>query len=382
MCPSPIVNRDMKVLHIDTEPTWRGGEQQALLLARGLLRRGVETSVLGQPGSPLLARTRQERIPSHAIAMHSEADLGAVYRIVRLLSRERPGIIHMHTSHAHALGVAAAKLTGIGRTVVSRRVDFSIHRAPLRLGLLKYRLGVDRIIAISRAVREVLVRDGIPAERVELVPSGVDLQELDATPRIDFHRELSIPRGAPVVGNVAHFGWHKAQEELVKAAPLIWERFPEARIVLVGDGSCRPKVERTAREVGADGRLIFTGYRADARALIRWFDAFAICSVLEGLCTSIMDAHALGTPVAATRVGGIPELVRHRETGLLVPPRDPSALAAAIGALLHDPDLGRRMSLAGRALVERSFSAETMVGGTLDVYSRVLQQVEADHRGV
>jgi glycosyltransferase involved in cell wall biosynthesis len=131
-------------------------------------------------------------------------------------------------------------------------------------------------------------------------------------------------------------------------------------------------VEQVAKEIGADGRLVFTGHRSDARSLIRWFDVFVMCSVKEGLCTSILDAHVLGTPVVASRVGGIPEIVKDGETGLSVPPRDPAALGAAIARMITEPKLAARLNAAGRALVEERYSVDAMVDGTLNVYERVL----------
>jgi glycosyltransferase involved in cell wall biosynthesis len=278
----------------------------------------------------------------------------------------------MHTSHAHTLGVMAARLAGFGKTIVSRRVDFSIHRSPLRLNILKYRFGVDRYVAISEGVRRVMVADGIPAARIDIVPSGVDLAELQKTPCSDYPAEFMISPDVPVVGDVAAFGWHKAQEVLVEACPHLWELVPDARVFLVGDGECMAKVRAVAEKVGADERLVFTGHRKDARSLIRWFDVFVMCSVKEGLCTSILDAHVLGTPVVASAVGGIPEIVVNGETGLAVPPRDPVALANAIARVIQDPEYGRRLNERGRALVEKSYSVDAMVDGTLNVYERVL----------
>jgi glycosyltransferase involved in cell wall biosynthesis len=361
----------VKTIHIDTERTWRGGEQQAIFLAAGLHRRGVEVLVVGQPDSPFVARARKEGLRTEEVRMRGEIDPVSIGRLIRLLNRERPDIVHMHTSHAHMLGVLACRTAGIGKTIVSRRVDFSIHRSALRLNILKYRFGVDRYIAISEGVRRVMVDDGIPAARIDIVPSGVDLAELEKTPCGDYSAEFMIS-DAPVVGDVAHFGWHKAQEVLVEACPLLWEKVPDARVILVGDGDCRAKVEKVAERVGTDERLVFTGHRTDARPLIRWFDVFVMCSVKEGLCTSILDAHVLGTPVVASRVGGIPEVVLDGKTGLLVPPKDPEALAGAIVAVLSDRDLGRRLNAEGRALVEKRFSVDAMVNGTLDVYERVL----------
>ncbi len=327
----------------------------------------------GQPGSPFAARARERGLEVREVSMRGEMNPAAVARVLGIVRRWRPDIVHMHTSHAHTLGVLACRASNIGRTVVSRRVDFSIHRSPLRLNLLKYRFCVDRFIAISEGVRRVMVEDGIPPGKIEVVPSGVDLAELDAVPRREYREEFRIPASAPVVGDVAHFGWHKAQEVLVEACPLLWREEPELRVILVGDGECRPKVEAAARRMGADGRLVFAGHREDARSLIRWFDVFVMCSVKEGLCTSILDAHALRTPVVASRVGGIPEVVRHEATGLLVPPRDPGALAAAVLRVLREPERARARARAGRKLVEERYSVEAMVEGTLGVYRRVLE---------
>jgi len=333
--------------------------------------------MVGQPDCPFIARAASEGIPAKAIRMRGEADPLAVASLARLMKHYRPDIVHMHTSHAHTLGVVASRLSGWGKTIVSRRVDFSIHRTRLKANILKYRFGVDRYIAISEGVRQVLVKDGIPAERIEIVPSGVDVAALRETPHRDFREEFGIPTDAPIVGDVAHFGWHKAQEELVAACPLIWERVPEARVLLVGDGECRPKVMAAARELGLDDddRLIFTGHRTDARELVRWFDVFVMCSVLEGLCTSILDAHVLGTPVVASRVGGIPEAVAGGRAGLLVPPRDPRALASGIVSLLTDRKLAEEFIREGRARVDEQFSVDVMVNGTRNVYERVLGRV-------
>jgi glycosyltransferase involved in cell wall biosynthesis len=332
----------------------------------------VDVLMVGQPGCPFVTRSAAAGLPVEPVRMRGEGDPLAVANLARLFHRYRPDIVHMHTSHAHTLGVLASRISRIGRTIVSRRVDFSIHRTPLKANILKYRFGVDRYIAISEGVRSVLVKDGIPKARIDIVPSGVDVAALEETPERDFREEFGIPAGAPVVGDVAHFGWHKAQEVLVRACPLIWKELPEARVLLVGDGECRARVADIARDLGADDRLIFTGHRNDARELIRWFDVFVMCSTLEGLCTSILDAHVLGTPVVASRVGGIPEAVGFGEAGLLVPAKSPEDLAAAVVRVLGDRALAEEFSRRGRELVDERFSTDAMVEGTQIVYEGVL----------
>lgn len=368
------MTRPLRVLHIDTEKGWRGGEQQALNLARGLAKRGVENLCVGQPGLPYVERCAAAGLAVSPIRTRGEADPLGVARLRRLLRAWRPDIVHMHTSHAHTLGVLAARSARVGRTVVSRRVDFTIYRNALRLSWFKYRFGVDRYIAISLGVRAQMVADGIPPRRISVVPSGIDLARFDGVVPTDYAAAFGTPRGGPVVLDVAAFGWHKAQEILVRATPRILERHPDARVFLVGEGACLERVRDEARALGLEGKIVFTGFRDDVPSLLAGCDCFVMCSVLEGLCTSLLDALALRRPTVGTAVGGIPEVVVDGVTGRLVPPRDPEALAAAVLELLGDRALGARLAEAGRRHVEERFTVDAMVEGTLAVYRELVPE--------
>lgn len=364
----------MRVLHLNTERTWRGGEQQTLWLASGLAALGEGSEVVAQPGSPLAERARAAGLPVHEVRMRGEWDLAAVAALRRVIRDRRPDLLHMHTSHAHTLGCLAARGRGRPRTVVSRRVDFSIYRNFLRLSWFKYRLLGDRFIAISRAVRDVLVGDGIPADRIEVVWSGVDAARLDAAPRKDLREVMGLPPGTPLVGMVAAFGWHKAQEVLVAAVPRLLREVPGAHVALLGEGECRPRVEAAARALGPAGeRVRFLGFRDDVPEVLGSLDLFVMSSVMEGLCTSALDAQAAGVPVVASAVGGLVEAVADGETGILVPPRDPEALGAAMARILRDPALRKRYSGAGRVRVRERFSVKAMVEGSRSVYGRLLR---------
>ncbi len=364
--------KPLRVLHIDTEKTWRGGEQQALYLAEGLAARGVEQLCVGRPGMPYVERCGAAGIDVEPLQLRGEADLPGMRRLARLFRRWRPDVIHMHTSHAHTLGVVARRLSGIGRTLVSRRVDFTIYRNFLRLSWFKYRFGVDRYVAISEGIRRQMVRDGIPAARIEVVHSGIDPARIAGAAPHDFHAEFDLPADARIVGDVAAFGWHKAQEVLVRATPRLLEAVPSAHVFLIGDGKLRPRVEEEARALGVADRILFTWFRTDVPSLIRGMDCFVMCSVLEGLCTSLLDALALGCPAVGSAVGGIPEVLVNGETGLTVPPRDPRALADAIARVLTDEGLAARLRAAGRRHVAAGFTVDTMVEGNLAVYRRLV----------
>jgi L-malate glycosyltransferase len=364
--------RPMRVLHINTERTWRGGELQTLQLARGLAERGHASHVVAQPGSPLAGKASDAGLPVHELRMRGEADPVAVFALATVLRRTLPDIVHMHTSHAHTLGVLASRMTRIGKRVVSRRVDFSIFRNKLKASAIKYRYGVDRYVTVSRAIRDVLVKDGIAPERIRVVHSGIVPERFDGVVPADLRAELSLPPDARLVGNVAHFGWHKAQEVLVRAAKILAETHPAAVVLLVGDGDCRAKVEEEANSLGLTGNTVrFLGFRDDVPEVLAALDVFVMSSILEGLCTSILDALAARRPVVASRVGGIPEILEGGN-GILVPPSDPEALAAAIGRVLDDGAMATAMAEQGRRTVEKNFSVDATVSGTVAVYRELL----------
>ncbi len=361
----------IRSLHLDTERTWRGGEQQVLYLVDGLRQRGHVAEVVGPPESPFVKRAREAGAVAHEVPLRGELSPRAIRRVAAILKAGAFDLIHAHTSHAHAIAAIAARLARPARCVVSRRVDFPIRRGPF--SRMKYRFGVDRYVAISRAVRDVLVGGGVNEERIRVVPSGIDLARLDAADAESITREFGIPPGARVVGSLSWFAGHKGLEHFVDAVPAVAARHPDAWFFLVGDGEERAAIEDRARRVAPHARIRFPGFRKDALSFLARFDVVCTPSVLEGLNTTNLDALALGRPVVATAVGGIPEAVIDGETGLLVPPSAPAALAAAIERLLDEPELGARLGAAGRALVERRFTNDAMVEGTLEVYRELLR---------
>ncbi len=359
-------------IHINTERTWRGGEKQTLLLVTGLNARGHAAELICPPGSPLEERARAAGVQVRPLRMRGELDLFAVARLRRLMRSGGFEVCQMHTSHAHALGVMARGFRPRPFTVVNRRVDFSIHRRGMfGLNRIKYRHGVDRYIAVSHAIREVLVRDGVQEERIEVVHSGVDPLPPPQVDRATLRARLGAAPDDIVVGNIAHFAAHKGQIFLARAFSLLAGRLPRVRCVLVGDGEERARVEAEIAQlrVGAAVRLV--GFQSDVASYLAAFDLFVMPSLLEGLCTSLLDALLAGLPVIGSRAGGIPEIIRDGETGLLVPPGDAAALAAAIERYVAEPAFARRLAAEGRVTAAESFSVARMVEGTLEVYRKL-----------
>ncbi len=366
------MTRVVRSLHIDTERTWRGGEQQALYLAAGLVRRGHVAEVAGNPDSEYLRRARAASLTAHDVPMRTDFDPAAFRRLRRLLKDGRFDIVHGHTSRGHVMAGTAALWLRSCKVVVTRRVDFSIRRPPLHPGRLKYRHGIDRFIAISGAVRDVLIDGGVKPHRIAVVPSGVDLARLATADAQAVRAEFGVRDGAPLVGAVAHFAWHKGLEYLVDAVPHVLEQHPDARFFLVGDGELAGALKERAARVAPPGTVLFPGFRLDAPSFLQAFDVVATPSVMEALNTTNLDAMALGRPVVATNVGGIPEVITDEETGLLVPPRDAKLLGGAISRLLGNCALAARLGAAARRLVRERFTCDAMVEGTLAVYREVL----------
>ena len=360
-------------LHIDTARTWRGGQNQVLLTVNGLREIGQRAALVAHPDGELRKRAAEglELIP---LAPKAEMDLTAAWRLNRVIKKLQPDVIHAHDAHgvamaslALSLGAAAAKYVE-PPLVVSRRVDF--HLRHNSFSRWKHRQ-VDCFIAASEAIRQMLVADGVPAERTVTVHEGIDVEHVNAAPLVDVHHAFYLPHGAPVVGNIAALVPHKGQRHLIEAAHIVVQKLPDVRFVILGEGELREALERLVKEYHLEKHVLLPGFRTDVLGCLKSFDLFVMSSVTEGLGTSLLDAMACSRAIVATSTGGIPEVVDEGVTGLLVPPRDHTALAAAITSLISDQPRRQAMGAAGFARVNEKFTVERMIAGTAAVYARV-----------
>lgn len=358
----------MTSVHLDTARTWRGGQHQVLLTVTGLSELG-HPAVLIAHKSGELRRRAAEGLRTAELNPAGEFDLQAAWQLHRLLRTYTPDVVHLHDPMGVALMAMALQVQPRLRPrpliVASRRVDFHLKRNAL--SRWKYR-HIDVFIAVSDVIRRMLIEDGIPADRIEVVHDGVPISAIDKMPPADIHAELWLPHGSPIVGNVAALVPHKGQKDLIAAAAKVVRAVPDARFVILGEGELRPALEQQVRDLGLDRHVFLPGFRPDVLPLQKGFTLFVMSSLTEGLGSSMLDAMACGTPIVGTRAGGIPEAIEHVRTGLLVKPHHPDELAAAIVRLLKDADLRRRLGAAARAHVEQAFSVERMVEGTLAVY--------------
>jgi len=350
----------MRVLHVDSAASWRGGQNQVLLTARAMARRGHDVALACQRGGVLETRAREAGLLPRPLPFQGDLSPGAAFGLVRLARAFKPEVVHAHDPHA----IAAAHIAGLGsRLVATRRVDFPL-RGPL--SRLKY-ARCRGIIAVSHAIETILLGEGLPAKRIRVVYEGVP-DRPPATGGEDLLVSLGVPRGSPVIGNVAQLTAHKDHRTLIAAMPGVLAALPEARLVIVGEGELRPALEAQVRDLGIGERVHFAGFRNDLDRLMPAFTLFCLSSRLEGLGTSLLDAMAFGRPIVATTAGGIPEAVADRVTGRLAPPGDKESLTQALVEVLRSPGLQRTLGEAGRRRFLELFTDDQMTGGTLEAY--------------
>jgi len=357
----------LSIAHIDTGRELRGGQEQLLSLARGLLRRGHRQLVVCPAGSPLEARARQEGLTVLRLPPFTP---GAVLRLRHRLRTEAFQIIHAHDARGQTLSWLASAGLPLCR-VASRLVTFpprhpAVHR-------FKYTRTCHGVVALSESVRRVLLAAGVPETRMEVIPAGIEVPcEL---PSAELRRRVRAAWGVGeddfVAGHVGAFTAEKGQDVALDAAALVARRLPRFRLVLAGDGPLRTTFATVAkvRLAGEAARLL--GFVENLEEFYAGLDLFIMPSRSEAWGLVALHAMARGLPVVASRVGGLPEIVEEGVTGWLVPPASPEALAEAIAAAAADPERLRLLGGNARARAQL-FSLERTVERTENFYRRLL----------
>ena len=362
-----------KVLYVIATLDPAGAERQLVSLATHLDRTRFDPVVCCLTrGGPLESQLSDAGIRKIVLGKKFKVDLAAVLRLSRLIRRERADIVHTWLFTGNAFGRAAALLAGGCAIVGSER---SVDRWRTLAHVVVDRVLASRtakIIANAEAVKRFYVEsEKIPARKFVVVPNGLDMEPfLEARPW-PLREELGLPPDAHVIGCVARLEEQKGIEYLLRAARVVTAEWPRAVFVVAGGGPKEAELRAMALDAGLGERFRFLGYRDNVPSLMAAFDVFVLPSLWEGLPNVVLEAMAAGCPVVATDVGGAGELIAHRESGWLVPARDPQAIADAVLGLLRDPGLAGRLSAAGR-VTACGYTVERMVERTQRVYDEVL----------
>lgn len=361
-----------RTLHVETGMHSLGGPAQVVYLMTGLKKLGYDATLVCPRGSSVAGDAIAAGLDVITVHMPSDLDLTFVPKLYRIIKRLQPDIVHLHSRRgADVLGGIAARLAGVPAVVLSRRIDNPVRRGAL--SSLKYGMLCDKIITVSEAIRDVLIRGGADPSKIVCVHSVVEASTYDVGRDQALRRELGIPDDCPLIGIVAQLIDRKGHRYLFDAMPAVLERFPDTRLLVLGIGPLEAKLKNRADALGIGDRVLFTGFRRDIPRVLQELDVLVHPASMEGLGVAVLQAMAARLPVVATPVGGIPESVHDGVNGYLIPPRDAGAIADAVIGLLADPELRDRMGIEGRRIVEEQFCPDRMVEGVLSVYREVMK---------
>lgn len=361
----------IRVAHVSASLHYGGKENGVVNLVNRLDPAVFENYIFTYVRGGALARRVD---PTRCRVVELGDKLGGDYRLYFKLAREfrryRIHIAHTHSWATVMEGIIGARLARVpiilhgehGTMKTETKLHIQIQRALWH--------STDQMLAVSNVLRENLQRQfNFPKEKIRVVANGVDLSRFALMRQGDEYKtRLGLPANALVFGAIGRVVPVKAYPTLLQAAKLLFNEIPTAHLVMVGDGPQLEALVQLAEEYQIASRVHFLGARKDVPEILQAFDVFVLSSESEGMSNTILEAMASARPVVATAVGGNPELVVDGETGLLVPPHDPPAMAAAIMKLLRDTELCRQMGWLGRQRVEEKFSLEVMVQNYANVY--------------
>lgn len=357
----------MKILHVSTALSWRGGEQQLTYLIESLRSMNIDQEVLCPIGSVVEQYCKDNDVRYYSF-YRSKLKIVTAYQLMSVCQTANINVIHTHDSHSHTIAVMASTIYGnVVPIIVSKRTAFPISGG--ELSRFKYNhSSIARILCVSHKVKDEVSKVVYNGEKLSTVYSGVELkrfsQKEEPTLLLNsFGKNLE----RPFIGNVSALSNEKDLFTFIDTAEAYYKKGRKGTFFIVGEGANRTKIEKYIHQKYLSDKVILTGFQKDIPSVMKQFDCFLFTSNAEGLGTSILDAMASEVPVIATNTGGIPELVVNRRTGLLVSVRDFKMMVSAVIEILDEPIL--RNHLVDEALKHvRKFSKEKMAVHTVNEY--------------
>lgn len=376
----------MRVSHLIKAKQIGGAERHLLMLLPALIKRGIDTRLLvmiepDKPMDDLFAEAAERGIPTEAILVHGNTDLVLINRIRSKLAEHKPDILHTHLIHADSFGMPAGKLAGVPHLITTRHNDDDFrNQAIVKLASGVMWTGFSACICISEAVKDFVLRvEHAPSEKLYVVRYGAEHERFpdDAykTARRNLLELLALPPEAQLIGMACRLVEQKGLPYALKALELLVPNYPNAHLVIAGDGEMLHELKHKAADLEIADHVHFLGWRSDVPQIMMGLDIFLIPSLWEGFGLVALEAMSKRLPVIASRVSALPEVVAEGETGLLIPPKDPEAIVSAISLLLDDRALAAHMGLLAEDRVEQAFSVDRMADETLAVYRRFVPAI-------
>ena len=360
-------SRLLKILHIDPERRWGGGEAQVLGLLSYLAERGHHNDLLTDPDGRLFQQSQALSVRTLPLVVCNDLDFRPIPKLRRLIRDENYDVIHFHTKRAHALSFWLSHGTPGPKYVVTRRMDYPESRSWYTRYL--YNRKVDGVIAISGKIRELLIEAGVQRERIRLIHSGIDPRPFETAAN-----DRAVDCERIVVGMIAVLEERKGHRVLLEAARRLKARGCQIGYRLAGEGPLRKSLEETTIQLGLNQDVRFLDFVSDIPAFLNSVDVVVLPSLFEGLGVSVLEAMAAGKAVIASRAGGLADVVVDAVTGFLVAPGDAEALANAIVKLAGDRSLSREMGQKGKARLKEHFTMEQMAKKNEGYYYALLEK--------
>lgn len=363
----------LRVLHLSSEMSWRGGEQQIAYLIEELEKKGIENFVVCKKRSAFEQYCRDNEINFLSVPFVNQYDLFSAWEVKKFCQEFNIDLVHAHSGYSHGLSVLSAILGNKSPIILSRRVDFPIKRN--FISQLKYNHpSVRKIICVSHTIEQIVRKSVKKPERCITIHSGINLERFHGKVSSGLLRkEFNIPDHKVLIGNISALAPHKDYYTFVDTAELLIKKGLEAIYLIIGDGPERENIENYIEKKGLTQHIILTGFRQDIPSVLPELDIFLITSKTEGLGTTVLDAFACKVPVIATAGGGLKELVKHETTGLLTEVGNPEMLSEQVIKLVKDKDLYNLLAKNAFDKVQE-FSREHTAEKTLEVYKNLVKK--------
>jgi glycosyltransferase involved in cell wall biosynthesis len=337
----------------------------------GLIRYGFESVLAARPGTGIEGEAIRRGLRVHTVTMRGSVDPAAVGRFLWIMKRERIQLVCAHGSKDGWSAGLAARLLGL-KVVRCRHVANPIRRH--FFGRLVYGPLCDKIVTTAESIKAGMVEAGVPAGKIVSIPTGVDLNRFHpGVEKGPFRGELQLEPTRPLVGMISVLRGDKGPDVFIQAAEGILTRRPEAFLVLVGDGWMRSKLEEMVRTSSWRASILLTGFRRDIPQIMADLDVLVLSArIPEGVPQTILQAHAMLTPVVASDVGGINEVSIHGRTALCTPPGDSTAVADAVLQILAEPEDAMRRAMSGREMVLGRYAWPVTLESMRDLYRQVV----------
>ena len=364
----------MKILQVAYKSTISGGEKVLFDISTGLKDRGHEITVVCPDPGQLPDELGEAGIRSEIIPFHKTYDLRAARQLAGFIRKNKIEVLHSHSMLTNIISRMAGHWARVPVSVSTEHLTMDLAKGGRSKDITgrlraRYYRALDnytsrynqRVIAVSNAVRDDLIEQGIPGDRITVIQNGIDIPDIGPAAGDRIKKELGINAGDTVLGAVGRLSPQKDYPTLLRAFKDVSQSCPEALLLIAGDGYLRENLEELTDDLKLKDRVKFLGYRSDVLEVVSTFDIYTLSSLWEGLPLAVLEAMAMGKPVVATSVPGTEEAVTEGETGSLVPLKDSRALGQRLNELVKNPERARRMGEAGKRRWEECFSLTRVI---------------------